>query len=48
MQGLFPDAALEFATLDLTRDEGWQDALRGCDVLIHTASPFPLTEPKDP
>jgi dihydroflavonol-4-reductase len=48
LEGLFPDAALDFATLDLTRDEGWQDALRGCDVLIHTASPFPLTEPKDP
>jgi len=48
LQGLFPDTALEFATLDLTRDDGWQDALRGCDVLIHTASPFPLTEPNDP
>ena len=48
LQALFPDAALEFATLDLTRDDGWQDALKGCDVLIHTASPFPLTEPKDP
>ena len=48
LQGLFPAAALEFATLDLTKDEGWQDALHGCDVLIHTASPFPLTEPKDP
>lgn len=48
LQGLFPDAALEFAVLDLTRDDGWQDALQGCEVLIHTASPFPLTEPKDP
>lgn len=48
LQALFPDAALEFATLDLTSDDGWQDALKGCDVLIHTASPFPLTEPKDP
>ena len=48
LEGLFPDAALDFATLDLTRDEGWEDALKGCDVLIHTASPFPLTEPKDP
>lgn len=48
LQGLFPDATLEFATLDLTRDEGWQDALQGCNVLIHTASPFPLAEPKDP
>lgn len=48
LQGLFPDGSLEFATLDLTKDEGWQDALQGCDVLMHTASPFPLTEPKDP
>lgn len=48
LEGLFPDAALEFATLDLTKDDGWQDALKGCDVLIHTASPFPLTEPKNP
>lgn len=48
LKGLFLDSSLEFATLDLTRDEGWQDALKGCDVLIHTASPFPLTEPKDP
>jgi dihydroflavonol-4-reductase len=48
LQGLFPDAALEFAMLDLTKDEGWKDALKGCEVLIHTASPFPLTEPKDP
>ncbi|MEO1551363.1 MAG: NAD-dependent epimerase/dehydratase family protein, partial [Pseudomonadota bacterium] len=48
LQGLFPDATLEFATLDLTKDAGWQDALQGCDVLMHTASPFPLSEPKDP
>lgn len=48
LQGLFPDAAIDFATLDLTKDEGWQAALKGCDVLIHTASPFPLTEPKHP
>lgn len=48
VQALFRHAALEFAMLDLTRDDGWQEALQGCDVLIHTASPFPLTEPKDP
>jgi dihydroflavonol-4-reductase len=48
LEGLFPEAPLEFAILDLTKDEGWQDALKGCDVLVHTASPFPLTEPKDP
>lgn len=48
LKALFPDASLEFATLDLTKDEGWQEALQGCDVLMHTASPFPLFEPKDP
>lgn len=48
LEELFPDARLEFAMLDLTKDDGWQDALKGCEVLIHTASPFPLTEPKDP
>ena len=48
IRSLFPDATLEFARLDLTRDDGWDDALTGCDVLIHTASPFPLSEPKNP
>lgn len=38
---------LEFATLDLDREEGWQEALRGADALIHTASPFPLVQPKN-
>jgi len=48
LEALFPDAMLEFATLDLTKDQGWAEALKGCEVLIHTASPFPLSEPKDP
>lgn len=48
LQALFPGADLEFAFLDLEKDEGWQDAMTGCDVLIHTASPFPMSEPKDP
>lgn len=38
---------LSFATLDLTRDDGWADAMAGCDTLMHTASPFPLSSPKD-
>lgn len=43
-------AALErlgFTTLDLTRDEGWDDAMAGAGALVHTASPFPATGPKD-
>jgi len=48
LQALFPGKDLEFAFLDLTKDEGWTEAMVGCDVLMHTASPFPLAEPKDP
>lgn len=39
--------ALKTVVLDLTSDEGWQEAMAGADALIHTASPFPLAQPKD-
>jgi dihydroflavonol-4-reductase len=38
---------LRFVTLDLNSDDGWQDAMAGIDAVIHTASPFPLAQPKD-
>lgn len=38
---------LLFATLDLGADEGWDAAMQGVDVLMHTASPFPLAQPKN-
>jgi dihydroflavonol-4-reductase len=38
---------LSFVELDLESDEGWDSALRGVDVLIHSASPFPIASPKD-
>jgi dihydroflavonol-4-reductase len=41
------DARLTFIELDLEKDSGWDSALKGIDVLMHTASPFPLTSPKD-
>jgi dihydroflavonol-4-reductase len=41
------DARLTFVVLDLEKDAGWSDALKGIDVLMHTASPFPLASPKD-
>jgi nucleoside-diphosphate-sugar epimerase len=42
------DAAdrLEFVTADLTRDEGWLDAVRGCTYVLHVASPLPREVPK--
>ena len=42
-----PGDRLRFVTLDLESDAGWPEALRGTDALLHTASPFPLTQPKD-
>jgi dihydroflavonol-4-reductase len=33
---------------DLTRDEGWSEAVAGCDYVLHVASPFPPKQPKDP
>jgi len=37
--GLANDAALEFVAADLTSDEGWADAVEGCDFVLHVASP---------
>lgn len=41
------DARLRFVALDLDSDDGWSAALAGMDSLVHTASPFPLIQPKD-
>jgi len=41
------DSRLTFVELDLEKDAGWSDALKGIDVLMHTASPFPLASPRD-
>jgi dihydroflavonol-4-reductase len=38
---------LSFVELDLEQDSGWNDALEGIEVLMHTASPFPIASPKD-
>jgi nucleoside-diphosphate-sugar epimerase len=33
---------------DLGADAGWAEAVAGCDYVLHTASPFPPAQPKDP
>jgi dihydroflavonol-4-reductase len=33
---------------DLSSDDGWGDAVAGCDYVLHVASPFPPAQPKDP
>jgi nucleoside-diphosphate-sugar epimerase len=44
------DAGDRLAVLaaDLLRDEGWPEAVRGCDYVLHVASPFPPQQPQDP
>jgi dihydroflavonol-4-reductase len=37
---------LSFVELDLMKDDGWDDTMNGCDYLMHTASPFPIANPK--
>lgn len=38
---------LEFIEADLTRDDNWAEAVKGCAYVLHLASPFPTGEPKD-
>jgi nucleoside-diphosphate-sugar epimerase len=37
---------LSFVAADLERDEGWPEAVSGCDSVIHVASPMPAAAPK--
>jgi len=38
---------LSFVALNLTSDDGWHEALNGCDYVIHMASPYVVAEPKN-
>jgi len=38
---------LSFVAADLERDEGWAEAVAGCDYVQHVASPFPQSQPAD-
>src|SRR5215467_10480071 len=47
LTGAGADAArLSFAVADLDRDQGWRDAVDGCDYVIHVASPIPAAAPR--
>jgi len=39
---------LEFAIADLTKDAGWDEAMRGCTYVHHVASPLGYGSEKDP
>jgi nucleoside-diphosphate-sugar epimerase len=38
---------VSFIAADLERDAGWPDAVAGCTYVLHVASPFPTSEPKN-
>jgi nucleoside-diphosphate-sugar epimerase len=42
-----PGDRLSFFAADLLKDEGWSQAIAGCDYVLHVASPFPPTVPKN-
>jgi dihydroflavonol-4-reductase len=42
-----PKENLEFFELDLMKDEGWEKAMEGCDFVLHVASPYVASEPKN-
>ncbi len=32
---------IDFVHTDLTKDDGWEDAFKDCDAIMHVACPFP-------
>ncbi|MHB8233054.1 MAG: SDR family oxidoreductase [Solirubrobacteraceae bacterium] len=38
---------LSIFAADLNADDGWSEAVGGCDYVLHVASPFPPAQPKD-
>ncbi len=45
--GAEPGEALEVVAADLLADAGWPEAVAGCRYVLHIASPFPQTQPKN-
>ena len=42
-----PSNKLEFVKLDLLGDDGWDDAVKGCEYVLHVAAPFSVREPNN-
>jgi nucleoside-diphosphate-sugar epimerase len=45
--GATPGDRLSFIAADLESDTGWPQAVAGCEYVLHVASPFPSTIPKN-
>jgi nucleoside-diphosphate-sugar epimerase len=46
--GVDPGDRLSVLSADLTSDDGWAEAVAGCQYVLHVASPFPPEQPKNP
>jgi dihydroflavonol-4-reductase len=44
--GALAGDTLTFAITDLTSDDGWPEAVNGCEYVLHVASPFPPADPE--
>jgi nucleoside-diphosphate-sugar epimerase len=44
--GAEPGDRLSFIAADLEKDDGWPEAVTGCDYVLHVASPLPASVPK--
>ena len=42
-----PIESLSFIELDLLRNDGWDEAAKGCKYIFHIASPFPMKVSRD-
>jgi len=47
LSGHVDTSQLEFVCADLLKDEGWREAVEGCPIVLHLASPFPTELPRD-
>jgi nucleoside-diphosphate-sugar epimerase len=45
--GAEPGDRLCFVAADLENDAGWSEAVAGCEYVLHVASPFPATIPRN-
>jgi nucleoside-diphosphate-sugar epimerase len=45
--GAEPGEQLTFYAADLLQDDGWAAAMKGCEFVLHVASPFPARVPDD-
>jgi len=43
-----PGDHLTCVVADLTSDEGWPEAVTGCDYVLHIASPLGMDSPSNP